>query len=66
MIDQEEDEKQAPLAGIAPDPVLSHLDDRIVFSLKKLLVDQRSEDITKVFTDKFLDHIHDSLALTGV
>jgi hypothetical protein len=66
MIDQEEDEKQAPLAGSLADPVLSNLDDRVVGSLKKLLVDQRSEEITKVYTDKFLDHIQDSLALTGV
>jgi hypothetical protein len=66
MIDQEEDEKQAPLAGNQADPVLSSLDDRVVSSLKKILLDQRSEDITKVYTDKFLDHIQDSLALTGV
>ena len=66
MIDQEEDEKQAPLAGSQADPVLSNLDDRVVGSLKKLLLDHRSEEITKVYTDKFLDHIQDSLALTGV
>ena len=66
MIDQEEDEKQAPLAGSSADPVLSNFDDRVVSSLKKILLDQRSEDITKVYTYKFLDHIQDSLALTGV
>ena len=57
MIDQEEDEKQAPLGGSGADPVLSFCDDRIFNSLKKLLVDQRPEEIVKVFSNVFLDHI---------
>jgi hypothetical protein len=60
MIDQEEDEKQAPLGGSGADPVLSYCDDRIFNSLKKLLVDQRPEEIVKVFSNVFLDHIQNS------
>ena len=39
MLDQEEDEKQAPLSGIEADPVMSHFDEKIFNSLKKILID---------------------------
>jgi len=39
MLDQEEDEKQAPLSGIEADPVMSNFDEKIFNSLKKILID---------------------------
>ena len=57
MLDQEEDEKQAPLSGIEADPVMSHFDEKIFNSLKKILIDQRCEEIVKFFPNSFLDHI---------
>ena len=62
---QEEDEKQSSSAQSA-DPLLAHSDERVVTCIRKVMLEHPSEELLKVFTQSFLNHIQESVNLKGV
>jgi hypothetical protein len=62
---QEEDEKQSSSAQSA-DPLLAHSDERVVTCIRKVLLEHPTEELLKVFTQSFLNHIQESVNLKGV
>ena len=62
---QEEDEKQSSSAQSA-DPLMVNCDERVVACIRKVLIEHPSEELLKVFTQSFLNHIQESVNLKGV